>query len=203
MCIIHLVGCICMKESDRFVALFRKIRLFGWTHRLALFFRTFASECWRHVCCQPVGILNSLQHFAAISKLYWCRYVIMKHKLLWSGTLTDRMTYECSSAVSWRGFHLRFRPVSLSFISMSTETESRCSACLWPMYFPLWKPIRVRCMSTSSNLFDCICRVYIQAGSNYREHPDDINLFFVKFSSGGMVPLTALGTNNIRPVRAA
>lgn len=44
------------------------------------------------------------------------------------------------------------------------------------------------------NLFNRIYRVYIQAESNYREHPDDINLFFVKSSSGGMVPLTALGT---------
>lgn len=44
------------------------------------------------------------------------------------------------------------------------------------------------------NLFNRIYRVYIQAEANYRERRDDINLFFVKAPSGGMVPLTALGT---------
>lgn len=44
------------------------------------------------------------------------------------------------------------------------------------------------------NMFNRIYRVYIQAEAPYRMHPDDINLFFVRASSGEMVPLTALGT---------
>lgn len=44
------------------------------------------------------------------------------------------------------------------------------------------------------NMFNRIYRVYIQAESTYREHQDDINLFFVKTPDGAMVPLTALGT---------
>lgn len=44
------------------------------------------------------------------------------------------------------------------------------------------------------NMFNRIYRVYIQAESTYREHKDNINLFFVKAPDGGMVPLTALGT---------
>lgn len=36
-------------------------------------------------------------------------------------------------------------------------------------------------------------KVYIQAEAPYREHKDNINLFFVKASNGAMVPLTSLG----------
>lgn len=44
------------------------------------------------------------------------------------------------------------------------------------------------------NMFNRIYRVYIQAESTYREHQDNINLFFVRSSSGAMIPLTSLGT---------
>lgn len=43
------------------------------------------------------------------------------------------------------------------------------------------------------NMFNRIYKVYIQAEAPYREHKDNINLFFVKASNGAMVPLTALG----------
>ena len=43
------------------------------------------------------------------------------------------------------------------------------------------------------NMFNRIYRVYIQAEAPYREHRDNINLFFVRGSSGNMIPLTALG----------
>lgn len=43
------------------------------------------------------------------------------------------------------------------------------------------------------NMFNRIYRVYIQAEAPYREHRDNINLFFVRGSSGDMIPLTALG----------
>ena len=43
------------------------------------------------------------------------------------------------------------------------------------------------------NMFNRVYRVYIQAEAPYRMHKDDINLFFVRASSGEMVPLTALG----------
>lgn len=46
------------------------------------------------------------------------------------------------------------------------------------------------------NMFNRIYRVYIQAESNYREHRDNINLFFVKGSNGAMIPLTSLGTSD-------
>ena len=36
-------------------------------------------------------------------------------------------------------------------------------------------------------------QVYIQAEAPYREHKDNINLFFVKASNGAIVPLTSLG----------
>lgn len=44
------------------------------------------------------------------------------------------------------------------------------------------------------NMFNRIYRVYIQAESVYREHQDNINLFFVKGSNNAMIPLTSLGT---------
>lgn len=44
------------------------------------------------------------------------------------------------------------------------------------------------------NMFNRIYRVYIQAEAPYRANKDNIGLFFVKTSTGAMVPLTALGT---------
>ena len=43
------------------------------------------------------------------------------------------------------------------------------------------------------NMFNRIYKVYIQAEAPYREHKDNINLFFVKGANGSMIPLTALG----------
>lgn len=43
------------------------------------------------------------------------------------------------------------------------------------------------------NMFNRIYKVYIQAEAPYREHRDNINLFFVKAKDGAMVPLTSLG----------
>ena len=39
-------------------------------------------------------------------------------------------------------------------------------------------------------------RVYIQAEADYREHPENINLFFVRGSNNAMIPLTSLGTTS-------
>ena len=44
------------------------------------------------------------------------------------------------------------------------------------------------------NMFNRIYRVYIQAEASYREHKDNLNLFFVRGTDGAMIPLTALGT---------
>lgn len=44
------------------------------------------------------------------------------------------------------------------------------------------------------NMFNRIYRVYIQAEANYREHADNINLFFVRGANNAMIPLTSLGT---------
>lgn len=43
------------------------------------------------------------------------------------------------------------------------------------------------------NMFNRIYRVYLQADAPYREHRDNISLFFVRGSDGAMIPLTALG----------
>ncbi len=43
------------------------------------------------------------------------------------------------------------------------------------------------------NMFNRIYKVYIQAEAPYREHKDNINLFFVKAKDGVMMPLTSLG----------
>lgn len=43
------------------------------------------------------------------------------------------------------------------------------------------------------NMFNRIYKVYIQAEAPYREHKDNINLFFVKGANGSMIPLTSLG----------
>lgn len=43
------------------------------------------------------------------------------------------------------------------------------------------------------NMFNRVYRVYIQAEAPYREHKDNLNLFFVRGSNGAMIPLTALG----------
>ena len=44
------------------------------------------------------------------------------------------------------------------------------------------------------NMFNRIYRVYIQAEANYREHKDNINLFFVRGNDNAMIPLTSIGT---------
>ena len=49
------------------------------------------------------------------------------------------------------------------------------------------------------NMFNRIYKVYIQAEAPYREHKDNINLFFVKASNGAMVPLTSLGNASYTP----
>lgn len=46
------------------------------------------------------------------------------------------------------------------------------------------------------NMFNRIYRVYIQAEAPYREHRDNLNLFFVKGSDGAMIPLTSLGNTS-------
>ena len=46
------------------------------------------------------------------------------------------------------------------------------------------------------NMFNRIYRVYIQAEAPYREHSDNIGLFFVRSSGGAMLPLTALGSTS-------
>lgn len=46
------------------------------------------------------------------------------------------------------------------------------------------------------NMFNRIYRVYIQAESPYREHKENLNLFYVRASNGSMVPLTALGNSS-------
>lgn len=51
------------------------------------------------------------------------------------------------------------------------------------------------------NMFNRIYRVYIQAEAPYRATRDNLDLFFVRSKDGAMVPLTALGTTNIRPAR--
>ena len=43
------------------------------------------------------------------------------------------------------------------------------------------------------NMFNRIYKVYIMAETDYRKHPDNIGLFYVKASNGAMVPLKALG----------
>ena len=44
------------------------------------------------------------------------------------------------------------------------------------------------------NMFNRIYRVYLQADAPYRQHRDNISLFFVRGADGNMIPLTALGT---------
>ena len=43
------------------------------------------------------------------------------------------------------------------------------------------------------NMFNRIYRVYIQAEAPYREHKDNLNLYFVRGSNNAMIPITALG----------
>lgn len=44
------------------------------------------------------------------------------------------------------------------------------------------------------NLFNRVYRVEMQAEAPYRVHRDNLNLFFVRGSSGAMIPITTLGT---------
>ena len=46
------------------------------------------------------------------------------------------------------------------------------------------------------NMFNRIYRVYIQAEAPYREHKENINLFFVRGTANAMIPLTSLGTTS-------
>lgn len=46
------------------------------------------------------------------------------------------------------------------------------------------------------NMFNRVYKVYIQAEAPYREHKDNINLFYVKAANGSMVPLTSLGNSS-------
>ena len=44
------------------------------------------------------------------------------------------------------------------------------------------------------NMFNRVYRVYLQAEAPYRAHQNNLDLFFVRSSSGAMIPVTALGT---------
>ena len=46
------------------------------------------------------------------------------------------------------------------------------------------------------NMFNRIYRVYIQAEAPYREHKENLNLFFVRGADKAMIPLTSLGTTS-------
>ena len=46
------------------------------------------------------------------------------------------------------------------------------------------------------NMFNRVYRVYIQAEAPYREHKENINLFFVRGTDNAMIPLTSLGTTS-------
>lgn len=46
------------------------------------------------------------------------------------------------------------------------------------------------------NMFNRVYRVYIQAEATYREHRENLNLFFVRGAGNAMIPLTALGTTS-------
>ena len=46
------------------------------------------------------------------------------------------------------------------------------------------------------NMFNRVYRVYIQAEAPYREHRENINLFFVRGNGNAMIPLTSLGTSS-------
>ncbi len=46
------------------------------------------------------------------------------------------------------------------------------------------------------NMFNRIYRVYIQAEAPYREHRENINLFFVRGSGNTMIPLASLGSTS-------
>ena len=46
------------------------------------------------------------------------------------------------------------------------------------------------------NMSNRIYRVYIQAEAPYREHKENINLFFVRGTDNAMIPLTSLGTTS-------
>lgn len=46
------------------------------------------------------------------------------------------------------------------------------------------------------NMFNRIYRVYIQAEAPYREHKENINLFFVRGTDNAIIPLTSLGTTS-------
>ena len=45
------------------------------------------------------------------------------------------------------------------------------------------------------NMFNRICRVYIQAEAPYRSSRDNLNLFFVRGAGNTMIPISALGTS--------
>lgn len=44
------------------------------------------------------------------------------------------------------------------------------------------------------NMFNRVYKVYIQAEAPYREHKENLNLFYVKAANGSMIPLTSLGS---------
>lgn len=46
------------------------------------------------------------------------------------------------------------------------------------------------------NLFNRVYRVYLQAETPYRAHPENMSLYFVKGNSGEMIPITSLGTTS-------
>ena len=50
------------------------------------------------------------------------------------------------------------------------------------------------------NMFNRIYRVYLQAEAPYREHRENINLYFVRGAGDTMIPLTSLGTTTFTTV---
>ena len=62
--------------------------------------------------------------------------------------------------------------------------------------FSTMKAYTVSVYVNDFNMFNLIYRVYIQAEAPYREHKENINLFFVRGTDNAMIPLTSLGTTS-------
>lgn len=138
---------------------------------------------------RPPVVRASVRPVASSSS---CRPVLEPSGMTWwrqwihSGVMRRRLP---NWPLSPRRCSRRFR----SFTSMWTAIRRSCSESRCPIIFSTMKAYLGSVYVNDFNMFNRIYRVYIQADQEFRTNRDDINLFFVKTSSGSMVPLSALG----------
>ena len=109
---------------------------------------------------------------------------------------TDTLMYYASKRKELSGLSSVFKCDSPQFSCYFCLDKVKVSVVPWADVFSTMKAYTGSVYVNDFNMFNRIYRVYIQAEAPYREHKENINLFFVRGTDNAMIPLTSLGTTS-------